>query len=102
MQHGVVVNESRDEHDEKEAFREDKAADANEVLLEPRMRSIGLEIERLVGILRVRQIPQGPAAADRRDTREVVHRRWGGSSPFECPGLPGIIASRSAVTKADD
>ena len=55
-----------------------------------------------IGVFRMFQVPQRPAAVDGRDFFEVVRRRRRGGRPFQRPGVPRIVARRLAVPQRDD
>src|SRR6266498_4873234 len=40
-------------------------------------------------------VPEGSATFDRGNLSEIIFRRWRTRGPFECPGIPGIVSSRS-------
>jgi hypothetical protein len=50
-----------------------------------------------IGIFRMLQVPQRPAAPDLGDLREVVRRRRRSGGPFERPRIPGIAPGHLAA-----
>src|SRR5271165_2034922 len=47
-------------------------------------------------------IPERTTAADRRDGSKVVGRRRRTHGPFECPGVPGIVAGLGSLEIRND
>src|SRR5580704_7114931 len=45
-----------------------------------------------VWIFGMLQVPQRPPARNHWDGSKVIRRRRGACRPFECPGVPGVIA----------
>src|SRR5262245_55893718 len=52
-----------------------------------------------IRVIRVLQVPERPAAADGRDRLEVVTRRRRRRGPLQRPGVPRVVARRSAVAQ---
>src|SRR5206468_11805704 len=44
---------------------------------------------------RVLDVPKRPATFNGRNFGKIIFRRWRTRGPFECPGIPGIVSSRS-------
>src|SRR6266496_4051929 len=48
-----------------------------------------------IRVARVLDVPKRPATFDGRNFGKMIFRRWRTRGPFECPGIPGIVSSRS-------
>src|SRR5690242_19007568 len=76
------------------------AADAGRFVLIDAIVIVPLRLFVLpIGVLRVLQIPQGPAAAIHRELFEVVFRRWRTGGPRQRPAVPGLVSGFFARTK---
>ena len=98
----VVIEISQNEHEKENTFGDQKADDAHPVFFQNKSVPRGDAADDWIRIFRVRQIPQGPAAADRRHAIKIMRGRRRGRGPFQRPGVPWIIARRFAVAQTHD
>src|SRR5579864_6537807 len=86
---GVKKKKSKNQHAEKATFRGDERNDARLVFLRFELVNFSFASNNGIGTIGIRDIPERPAAANRRQRTEILMRRRRSGRPFECPGVPG-------------